>query len=144
MLSSGCAEPSATRSPAKGADRAADDRTYDITGQAGPVMEVLRVLHANGIPFGGSFGLRSNPVVRQQVLEILRRDAADQQAPWPEAQQLSPPATAPNPAAAGWPPPAPPAPSAAQRLQELETLRATGAITESEYAARRQQVIAGR
>jgi Short C-terminal domain len=38
--------------------------------------------------------------------------------------------------------PPPPPPSAAQRLQELETLRATGAITESEYAAKRQRIIA--
>jgi hypothetical protein len=39
-------------------------------------------------------------------------------------------------------PPAPPTPSAAQRLQELETLRATGAISEDEYAGKRQQIIA--
>jgi hypothetical protein len=35
----------------------------------------------------------------------------------------------------------PPQLSAAQRLQELETLRATGAIAESEYTAKRQQII---
>ncbi len=45
------------------------------------------------------------------------------------------------------PPPAPapsyqpPAPSVTQRLQELETLRATGAISETEYTAKRQQII---
>jgi hypothetical protein len=120
---------------------AEDNRTYDITGQTGPVMEILRILRANGVPFGGSFNLRSNPVVREQVLEIVRRNAAAQQAPLPGAQQFSPPAAAPNPAAAAWYPP-PPVPSAAQRLQELETLLATGAMTESEYAAKRQQVIA--
>jgi hypothetical protein len=37
---------------------------------------------------------------------------------------------------------APPEPSTAQRLQELETLRATGAISEAEYTAKRQQIIA--
>jgi hypothetical protein len=111
---------------------AEDNGTYDIAGQTGPVMEVLRVLRANGI----SFDLRSNPIARQQVLEILRRNTAAQQAPWPGAQRFSPPA-------APWYPPPPPAPSAAQRLQELQTLRATGAIAESEYAAKRQQVIAG-
>jgi hypothetical protein len=121
---------------------AEDNRTYDLTGQAGPVMEILRVLRANRLPFDGSFDLRSNPVVREQVLEIVRRNAAAQPAPWPGAQQFSPPAAAPNPAAGAWYPPPPPAPSAAQRLQELETLRATGAITESEYAAKRQRVIA--
>jgi hypothetical protein len=117
---------------------AEDDRTYDITGQAGPVMEILQVLRSHGIPFGGSFDLRSNPVVREQVLEIVRRNAAARQAPRPGAPQFSPAAAAPNPAPA-W---LPPQPSATQRLQELETLRATGAITESEYAAKRQRIIA--
>ena len=121
---------------------AEDNRTYDITGQAGPVMEILRILRAYGVPLGGSFDLRSNLAMREQVLEIVRRNAAGQQVPWPGAQQPSPPAAAPNPASAAWYPPPPPTPSAAQRLQELETLRATGAITESEYAAKRQQVIA--
>lgn len=121
---------------------AEDNRTYDITGQAGPVMEILRILRVYGVPLGGSFDLRSNLAMREQVLEIVRRNAAGQQAPWPGAQQPSPPAAAPNPASAAWYPPPPPTPSAAQRLQELETLRATGAITESEYAAKRQQVIA--
>jgi len=118
---------------------AEDNRTYDITGQAGPVLEILQVLRSHGLPFGGSFDLRAYPVVREQVLEILRSNAAAQ-APRPSAQQFSPAAASPNPAPAWLPPP--PAPSAAQRLQELETLRATGAITESEYAAKRQQVIA--
>jgi hypothetical protein len=117
---------------------AEDERTYDITGQAGPVMEILPILRSYGIPFGGSFDLRSNPVVREQVVEILRRNAAAQQAVRPGAPQFSPPAAAPNPAPAWFPP----QPSAVQRLQELETLRATGAITESEYAAKRRQVIA--
>ncbi len=120
---------------------AEDNRTYDITGQAGPVMEVLRVMHAYHLPLGGTFDLRSNPVVREQVLEIVRRTAAAQQAPQPGAQQFGL-AGAPNPAGAAWYPPQPPEASAAQRLQELETLRATGVITEAEYAAKRQQVIA--
>jgi hypothetical protein len=119
---------------------AEDNRTYDITGQAGPVMEILRLMHAYHLPLAGTFDLRSNPVVREQVLEIVRRAAAAQQAPPPSAQFA--PAAAPSPAGAAWYPPQPPAPSAAQRLQELETLRATGAITETEYAAKRQQVIA--
>jgi hypothetical protein len=38
---------------------------------------------------------------------------------------------------------APPAPSASQRLQELETLRASGGISDSEYTATRQQIISG-
>jgi hypothetical protein len=117
---------------------AEDNRTYDITGQAGPVMEILQVLRSNAIPFGGSFDLRSSPVVREQVVEILRRNAAAQQALRPRAPQFSSPAAAQNLAPAWLPPP----PSAAPRLQELETLLATGAITESEYAAKRQRIIA--
>jgi hypothetical protein len=38
--------------------------------------------------------------------------------------------------------PAMPEVSTAQRLQELETLRATGSITEAEYTAKRQQILA--
>jgi hypothetical protein len=39
-------------------------------------------------------------------------------------------------------PPSPPyRPSAAQRLQELETLRATGVVSDDEYARKRQQII---
>jgi Short C-terminal domain len=34
-----------------------------------------------------------------------------------------------------------PEPSAAQRLQELETLHATGVISDDEYTAKRQQII---
>ena len=36
---------------------------------------------------------------------------------------------------------APPEPTTAQRLQELETLRATGAISDDEYNAKRQQIL---
>jgi hypothetical protein len=35
----------------------------------------------------------------------------------------------------------PPEPSTSQRLQELETLRATGAVTEEEYTAKRAQIL---
>ena len=50
--------------------------------------------------------------------------------------QAPPPAFSPPPAYS------PPAPSASQRLQELETLRATGAISDTDYNAKRQQIIA--
>jgi hypothetical protein len=53
-------------------------------------------------------------------------------------QQLVPqPPSPPHPA----PTYAPPPPSTAQRLQELETLRATGTITDDEYARKRAQII---
>ena len=35
----------------------------------------------------------------------------------------------------------PPQPSTAQRLQELESLLSTGVISESEYTAKREQII---
>ncbi len=110
---------------------AEDNRTYDLSGQAGPLMELLQIYKANGFPVGGHLDLRSQPAVRQQVLAVVRR-AAEQQA------------LAAQPAAAGGAGPVvtPPQPSIAQRLQELETLRASGAVTDQEYNARRAQIIA--
>jgi Short C-terminal domain len=78
--------------------------------------------------------LRSNPAARQQVQAVVRRAAA-QQAPAAPA-----PAAPAAPSAAAYM--APPEPSTAQRLQELETLRATGAISDDEYATKRRQIIA--
>ncbi|GAS87110.1 SHOCT domain-containing protein [Mycolicibacterium brisbanense] len=104
-----------------------DHRTYDLSGQAGPLLEILRILKANNVPMNGTVDIRSNPVVRQQVTNVVRRAAAQQA-----------PAAAPAPA----PTMPAPEPSTAQRLQELETLRATGAITDTEYTAKRQQIIA--
>ena len=101
-----------------------DNKTYDLTGQAGPLMEILQIYKANNLPFGGTIDLRSYPGVRQQVMAVVRR-AAEQ----------------PAPAAAGGVA-APPQQSFAQRLEELEKLHASGAISETEYAAARQKVIA--
>ncbi len=113
---------------------AEDNRSYDLSGQPGPLMEILQILKANGIGMNNMIDLRSNPVARQQVQAIVRRAAAQQA----HAGPAPPPYAAP-------PPPqfaAPPEPSTSQRLQELETLRATGAISDAEYAAKRQQIIA--
>jgi hypothetical protein len=88
-----------------------DGRTYDLSGQAGPLMDIMQILKANNIPMHGTIDIRSNPAVRQQVMDVVRRAAA-------------------------------PTPSTAQRLQELETLRATRTISEAEYTAKRQQIIA--
>ena len=105
-----------------------DNRTYDLAGQVEPLMEIMQVLKANGIGIDSMVDLRSNPAARQQVQAIVRRAAA---------QQTPPPA--PVPATPSF---APPEPTTAQRLQELETLRATGTISEAEYTAKRQQIIA--
>jgi hypothetical protein len=75
--------------------------------------------------------LRSNPAARAQVQAVVRRAAAAQQAP---AAPAGAPAGAPSYAP-------PPEPTTAQRLQELETLRATGAISDVEYNSKRQQIL---
>ncbi|HEX9176530.1 MAG TPA: SHOCT domain-containing protein [Mycobacterium sp.] len=110
---------------------AEDNKTYDLSGQAGPLMEILQLLKANGVPLNRMVDVRSNPGLRQQIQAIVRRAAAPQ------------PPVAPAPVAAPSPAPAftPPEPSISQRLQELETLRATGAVTEGEYQAKRTQII---
>jgi len=107
-----------------------DNRTYDLSGQAGPLMEILQILKANNLPLSQAGDLRSNPALRQQIQAVVRR-AAEQQAP------AAAPAPAGGPASVVTPPQAP----IAQRLQELETLRASGALTDQEYSARRAQII---
>ncbi|BBZ62357.1 SHOCT domain-containing protein [Mycolicibacterium monacense] len=105
-----------------------DNHTYDLTGQSGPLLEILQILKAHGIGMNNMVDLRANPAARQQVQAVVRQSAV-QQVPAPAAMAPSAPVTAPT------------GPSTAQRLQELETLRATGAITDAEYAAKRQQII---
>jgi hypothetical protein len=114
---------------------AEDNKTYDLSGQAGPLMEILQLLKANGIPLNRMVDVRSDPGLRRQIQAVVRRAAAQQ---FPAA-----PAPMAAPAAAPTPPPSfgPPAPSISQRLQELETLRATGAVSEEEYKAKRSQII---
>jgi hypothetical protein len=105
-----------------------DNRTYDLSGQVGPLMEILQILKANSIGLDNMIDLRSNPTARQQVQAVVRRAAA--------AQASVASAQAPSY------PPAPPEPSTAQRLQELETLRAMGTISDDEYTAKRRQILA--
>jgi hypothetical protein len=108
---------------------AEDNRTYDLSGQAGPLMEILQLLKANNVPFNGTIDMRSNPALREQVQAVVRRAAAQQ------APAQAPSAAQPPPAAA------PPQQSISQRLQELENLRASGALTDEEYNSRRGQII---
>jgi hypothetical protein len=114
------------------------DRMYDLSGQAGPLMEIMQILKANGVAMDGTIDIRSNPAVRQQVMNVVRRAAAQRV---PPAAHMAAPTV--DPAAPYVPPPmpAPAGPSTAQRLQELETLRAMGTISDSEYTAKRQQII---
>jgi hypothetical protein len=101
---------------------AEDNRTYDLSGQAGPLMEILQILRANGVPLNRMVDIRSNPGLRQQIQAVVRR-AAEQQTP------------------AGQPAPAGPKQSVGERLQELESLRASGVVNAEEYASRRAQII---
>lgn len=105
---------------------AEDNRTYDLSGQAGPLMEILQILKANNVPLNRMVDIRSNPAVRQQIQAVVRR-AAQQQAA--RAAQSAPVVTAPQQ-------------SIAERLQELETLRANGAVTDQEYSNKRARIIA--
>ena len=108
---------------------AEDNKTYDLSGQAGPLMEILQLLKANNIPLNRMVDMRSNPALREQVQAVVRRAAA-QQAPAPTAPPAQPPPVA-----------TPPQQSIAQRLQDLENLRASGALTDQEYNNRRAQII---
>ncbi|MET7333122.1 SHOCT domain-containing protein [Nonomuraea sp. NPDC005650] len=100
-----------------------ENRTYDLSGQAGPLMEILQLLKANGIPLNRMTDVRSKPELRRQIQDVVRRAAAQPAAG--AAQPAFPSAERP----------------AAQRLEELEALRTTGAITDDEYAAKRRQII---
>ena len=102
-----------------------DNTTYDLSGQAGPLMEILQIYKANNLPFSGTVDIRNYPAVRQQIMAVVRRAAAQQ----------------PTPAAAGGLG-APPQQSVAQRLDELQKLHAGGALSDAEYTAARQKIIA--
>ncbi len=98
-----------------------DNRTYDLSGQAGPLMEILQLLKANNIPLNRIVDVRSNPALRQQLHAVVRRAGQQQagQAAQPQAPQAS----------------------IADRLQELDSLRASGVVNDQEYASRRAQII---
>jgi hypothetical protein len=113
---------------------AEDNTTYDLSGQAGPLMEILQILKANNIPLNRMVDVQSNPILRQQIQAVVRRAAAQQ------AQTA--PAVVGQPAAATAPGATPPEQTIARRLQELESLRAAGAVTDEEYASKRAAIIA--
>jgi hypothetical protein len=109
-----------------------DHKTYDLTGKAGPLMQILQVLHANKIPLSGAIDIRSIPAVRRQVMDIVRRAGGAAPASAPEVIAPPPAVTvaAPMPL------------TVSQRLQELETLHATGTITDDEYGVKRREILA--
>jgi hypothetical protein len=59
-----------------------DNETYNLTGHIEPLMEIMRILKANGVGWDNMIQLRSNPAARQQILAVVRK-AASQRAPQP-------------------------------------------------------------
>ena len=100
-----------------------ENRTYDLSGQAGLLMEILQIYKANNLPISGKVDIRSLPVVRQQIMAVVRRAAAQQ------------------PAGVGAAAAAPPRASVGQRLQDLEALHKSGVVSAEEYASKRAQII---
>ncbi len=95
-------------------------REYDLTGQAGPLFEIMKVLKANGIGTDGVVDIRSNPVVRQQIDAILRRTEGVERAP------------SADPAPTG---------SVADRLAELDRLKLASLVSEAEYNTKRAEIL---
>ena len=108
-----------------------DHRTYDLTGQSGPLLQILQALHANQIPLSPTIDIRSNPVVREQVMAIVRRAGTA-----PPAGEVISAAPVIHPVVAPFPL------TVSQRLQQLETLHVTGAITDAEYSTKRRELLA--
>ena len=104
---------------------AEDNRTYDLSGQAGPLMEILQILKANNIPLNRMVDIRSNPAAASAGPGGGAPRGRATGATGCPARHRSPR----------------PQVSIAQRLQELETLRTSGALTDQEYNARRAQII---
>ncbi|WP_240498465.1 SHOCT domain-containing protein [Williamsia sp. 1135] len=103
-------------------------REFDLSGQSDALMEIMSVFKNNNIPFGGTVDLRSNPVARQQVMDIVRR-VGGQPAGRPDLRKVDYAA-----------PPAPPR-SPSQRLAELEAMRGAGNISDAEYQAVRTRIL---
>jgi hypothetical protein len=111
-----------------------DNKTYDLSGQVGPLMEILQILKANNVPLSRMVDVRSNPVLRRQIHAVVRRVAAQQAPAVPIAADQSAGATGSVTTS--------PESTIAQRLQELEALHDSGAVSEEEYANKRTQIIA--
>ncbi|MUM18259.1 hypothetical protein FZI91_03880 [Mycobacterium sp. CBMA271] len=94
----------------------ASGREYDLTGQAGPLFEIMKILKDNGIGAGSVVDVRSNPVVRQQIEAILRR-----------TEQVG--ATADSKT------------SVADRLAELDRLKLASLVSDTEYNAKRAEIL---
>lgn len=95
-------------------------REYDLTGQAGPLFEIMKVLKANGIGTDGVVDIRSNSVVRQQIDAILRKTEGAERAPSADPT---------------------PTGSVADRLAELDRLKLASLVSEAEYNTKRAEIL---
>ncbi|MBB4853011.1 hypothetical protein HNP40_000377 [Mycobacteroides chelonae] len=95
-------------------------REYDLTGQAGPLFEIMKVLKDNGIGTDGVVDIRSNPVVRQQIDAILRKTEGSGQASGPDSDSNS---------------------SVADRLAELDRLKLASLVSETECNTKRAEIL---
>ncbi|MDT3438116.1 MULTISPECIES: hypothetical protein [unclassified Pseudofrankia] len=55
---------------------AEDDTTYDLSGQIGPLMEILQVLWAGGVSLNRTVDAHCDPALRGQLQAIIRRAPA--------------------------------------------------------------------
>jgi hypothetical protein len=111
-----------------------DNKTYDLSGQAGPLMEILQILKANNVPLNRMVDIRSDLALRHQIHTVVRRAAAQQ-------VQVTPTAVDPSAVSAGSVATSPEL-TIGQRLQELEAPHHSGAVTDEEYTSKRTQIIA--
>lgn len=102
---------------------AEDGGVHDLTGQADPLMKIMRLLKANDVALQDLVDVRSNPVLRQQIQEVVQGAVAS-------AALCGGPAGPASESPIG------------ERLQQLEVLRRSGVLTELEYARKRAQLIA--
>ncbi|OHV36027.1 hypothetical protein BCD49_20755 [Pseudofrankia sp. EUN1h] len=60
---------------------AEDETSYDLSGQTGPLMEILQLLWAGGVSLNRAVDAHCDPTLRERLQEIVRRTAAGQPGP---------------------------------------------------------------
>ncbi|WP_238553949.1 SHOCT domain-containing protein [Gordonia sp. KTR9] len=115
-----------------------DGRTYDLTGQAEPLSEILQILGRHGVAGSGVIDLRSNPAARAEVMDVVRGWAGVRTDSATPSRTDSPFFAKPGAGVGGV---ADAGRSPAERLASLDELRRAGTITEEEYARARQRIV---
>ncbi|MEY1674176.1 MULTISPECIES: SHOCT domain-containing protein [Gordonia] len=115
-----------------------DGRTYDLTGQAEPLGEILQILGRHGVAGSGVIDLRSNPEARAEVMDVVRGWAGVRADATGPSRGDSPSF---EKSGDGSGRTADTGRSPAERLAALDDLRRTGTISEEEYARARQRIV---